>query len=99
MHKKLKYCVYVLLSESDKKLYIGSTADLKRRLTEHFHGKAPATSSRRPFSLIFCEYFLAKADALRREKYFKTNPGKKMLKLILRESLALVRTSVANYLN
>ncbi|OGE19451.1 hypothetical protein A3J19_02195 [Candidatus Daviesbacteria bacterium RIFCSPLOWO2_02_FULL_41_8] len=84
---KLQHCVYVLLSLKDHKLYIGSTSDLKRRLTEHFHGEFKATAYRRPFKLIFCEYFISKKDALRREKYFKTTAGKKGLRLITRESL------------
>jgi putative endonuclease len=79
--------VYVLLSLKDIKLYIGSTTNLKQRLTNHFHGNSKATAPRRPFKLIFCEYFLSKKDALRREKYFKTNVGKKVLKLMLKESL------------
>lgn len=79
--------MYVLLSLKDIKLYIGSTTNLKQRLTNHFHGNSKATAPRRPFKLIFCEYFLSKKDALRREKYFKTNVGKKVLKLMLKESL------------
>jgi len=86
---KLQYCVYVLQSQKDHKLYIGSTTNLKQRLTDHFHGNSKATAPRRPFKLIFCEYFLSKQDALRREKYFKTSAGKKALKLMLRESLVL----------
>lgn len=85
---KLQYCVYVLLSLKDKKLYIGSTTNLKQRLTDHFHGESKATAPRRPFKLIFCEYFLSKKDALKREKYFKTTAGKKALKLMLRNSLS-----------
>lgn len=83
----LKFCVYVLLSLKDKKLYIGLTTNLKQRLSDHFNGKSFATKSRRPFKLIYCEYFLSKHDAYRREKYLKTTVGKKMLKLTLRESL------------
>ena len=84
---KLQHCVYVLLSHKDKKFYIGYTTNLKQRLTDHFHGDSKATAPRRPFKLIFCEYFLSKKDAQRRERYFKTSPGKKALKLMLRESL------------
>lgn len=83
---KLIHCVYVLYSLKDKKLYIGSTSDLKQRLTDHFHGNSEATAPRRPFRLIFCEYFISKKDVFRREKYFKTNPGKKSLRLMLRET-------------
>ena len=86
---KLQHCVYVLLSLKDKKFYIGYTTDLKQRLTDHFHGQFKATAPRRPFKLIFCEYFLSKKDALRREKYCKTTAGKKALKLMLRNGLKL----------
>jgi len=37
--------------------------------------------------LVFCEYFFSKHDATRREKYLKTNVGKKMLKFLLKETL------------
>lgn len=85
---KLKYCVYILLSLKDNKLYIGLTTNLKQRLTDHFKGKSSSTAPRRPFKLIYCEYFLSKHDAYRREKYLKTTIGKKMLKILLIKSLA-----------
>ena len=88
-NKKLKHCVYVLLSKKDNKFYIGYTTNLKQRLTHHFKGYSFATSFRRPFTLIFCEYYYSKKDALKREKYFKTTAGKKTLRLMLRESLEL----------
>jgi putative endonuclease len=88
--KKLKYCVYVLYSLKDKSFYIGFTENLKQRLTDHFHGHSKSTASRKPFKLIFCEYFLSKKDALRREKYFKTTKGKRTLKLLLKNSLTLI---------
>jgi putative endonuclease len=78
------YC-YVLLSEKDNKQYIGYTSDLKQRVKEHFNGESFATKSRLPLKLIFYEAFLDQGDALRREKYFKTNPGKRTLKLTLKE--------------
>lgn len=84
---KLQYCVYVLESQKDQKLYIGSTTNLKQRLTSHFHGDNESTAPRRPFKLIFCEYFFSKQDALRREYYFKTSPGKRALKIMLKNSI------------
>ena len=36
--------------------------------------------------MLFCEYYLSKEDAMRREKYFKTTAGKKTIKLMLRRS-------------
>jgi putative endonuclease len=88
--KKLQYCVYVLCSLKDNSFYIGFTQNLKQRLTDHFHGYSKSTSPRRPFKLLFCEYFLSKKDALRREKYFKTTKGKRILKLVLKNSLNLI---------
>lgn len=45
------------------------------------------TVPRRPLELIHCEYHKSRADALRREGYFNTSPGKEALKLMLREAL------------
>ncbi|MCL4364699.1 GIY-YIG nuclease family protein, partial [Patescibacteria group bacterium] len=79
----LKYCVYVLISLKDKDLYVGITTNLKQRLTSHFHGYSKSTAPRRPFKLIYCEYFLSEHDAYRREKYLKTTTGRRMIKLLL----------------
>ncbi len=83
----LPYCVYVLQSLHDEHFYIGFTTDLVARLKKHEDGLVPATAPRRPLSLIYCEYHRSKADALRRESYFKTSVGKKALKLMLRNQL------------
>ena len=81
--------VYILQSQKDYKFYIGFTSDLKRRFKEHNDGKAQSTKSRRPLQLIYYEAHLAKEDAQRRERYFKTDKGKSTLKQMLRESLAM----------
>ncbi len=77
----------LLYSLKDKKFYIGFTSNLKDRVKVHSAGGVSATKNRRPCKLIFYEGFLAKQDAMRRERYFKTNPGKKSLRLMLRETL------------
>ena len=80
--------VYVLRSVKDQKLYIGVTKDLKNRLTQHNKGEVFATKGRRPLDLVFYEAFANKEDALRREKYFKTDSGKRALKLMLKSYFA-----------
>jgi len=85
--KKLGYCVYVLYSLKDNNFYIGYTTNLHGRLTSHISGNSQSTEFRRPFTLLFCEYYLSKHDATRREKYFKTTVGKKTLRLMLKDSL------------
>jgi len=68
-------------------MYIGYTTNLEKRIENHNAGGTTSTAPRRPLKLIFCEYYLSKEDAMRREKYFKTTAGKKGLKLMLRATL------------
>ena len=79
----LPYCVYILQSDKDKKLYIGFTENLEQRLSQHMGGQVPSTAPRRPFRLIHCEYYLSQVDAKRREKYLKTTSGKRALRIML----------------
>ncbi|ARV11745.1 hypothetical protein BTO09_05025 [Gilvibacter sp. SZ-19] len=86
----LPFCVYVLQSEKDLLLYHGFTTNLEQRLIDHNSKRTKSTSSRIPLKLIYCEFFITKTDALRRERYFKTSTGKKMLKLLLRDTFEKV---------
>ena len=65
------FTLYVLKSNKDNKLYIGSTHNLSRRLNEHMLGLVKSTKHRRPLALVYKEEFTIKQDATRREKYFK----------------------------
>ncbi|MBI3337355.1 MAG: GIY-YIG nuclease family protein [Candidatus Staskawiczbacteria bacterium] len=65
------HTVYILKSEKDKKLYIGSTGSLIRRLQEHENGLVNSTRHRRPLRLIYREDFTTGSEALDRERYFK----------------------------
>jgi putative endonuclease len=55
--------VYVLRSTSDDGFYIGYSANLPRRFTQHAEGGAFATSYRRPWKLIYYEGYTEQADA------------------------------------
>jgi len=81
------YYVYILHSLKDRKFYIGSTNNLKRRVKEHNDGKNISTSKRLPLKLIYFEGHLSKEDAERRERYFKTDKGKSTLRQVLRSTL------------
>ena len=48
-------------------------------------------SPRGPFVLVHCEYYLEKADAERRENYLKTAKGRRVLRLMLKDSLTEAR--------
>lgn len=77
--------VYVLESRKNGELYYGSTLDLKSRLKEHNRGLNRSTKPFRPWRLIYYEACLSEKDAKRREKYFKTNQGRRLLKRRLKE--------------
>jgi putative endonuclease len=62
------YYVYILFSEKDGKLYIGSAPDLRKRLEKHKKGFVNATKNRHPLKLIYYECYLDKHDAQRRER-------------------------------
>jgi predicted GIY-YIG superfamily endonuclease len=71
--------VYILRSLRDNDLYIGSTNDIKRRLTEHNSGMVDSTKGRIPFRL---EAFIAvkdKTKAIELEQYFKSGSGRVIL--------------------
>jgi putative endonuclease len=83
----LPYTVYVLRSLKDCQLYTGFTSDLPSRLAAHDKGRSPSTAPRRPFQPIFCEQFLSRLDAERRERYLKSSAGKRALKIMMRQTL------------
>lgn len=84
------FYAYVLQSVKSRKLYVGYSSDLKRRIREHLNGKGYTTSRMGVIELIYYEAYKAEADAGRREGYLKTTQGKRTLKLMLGESLKQV---------
>jgi putative endonuclease len=73
------FYVYVLQSESDCGLYIGYSANLRRRLAEHKSGMAFSTSYRGPWALIYYEAYTHEADARGRERFLKSGSGRRFL--------------------
>ncbi len=65
------FYVYILKSAKDKKLYIGYTNNLKRRMEEHKQKKVFSTALRSPLSLAYYESFRSQQDATAREKQLK----------------------------
>ncbi len=85
------FCVYILLSFKDKKLYTGFTEDLRRRIKEHKQGKVESTKNRLPIDLICYEAYLHKEEALAREKFLKSSDGKKRPKEETYEKLVYIK--------
>lgn len=85
------YYTYILYSLKDNKLYIGSTNDIKRRLTQHSNGQVDSTKHRLPLRLIHYEYFISKEDAEAREIFLKSGFGHDQLEQILKTTLKRVK--------
>lgn len=79
------FYTYVVESLKSEDLYIGYTSDLKKRVQEHNRGLSSYTKYKRPWKLIYYEACLNKNDAKRREKYFKTSQGRRLLKRRLKD--------------
>ena len=85
----MAFYVYILASQRNGTLYIGSTDSLVRRVGEHREGLIPGFTSRyRVKCLVWYEAFETRDDAFRRERQMKvwrrawkieliekTNPG------------------------
>lgn len=86
---RVNHCVYALYSMRDQSVYVGYTENLRLRLGQHRRGEVPSTRMQRPWQMIFCEYFVARSDAMRREAYLKTPAGERSLRFNLAESLQI----------
>lgn len=83
----LPFCVYILFSQKDFRLYIGFSTNVEARVKKHNSGGNISNANRIPLKLIFCEFYLFEEDARKREMYFKTTMGKKAIKLMLKTTL------------
>lgn len=72
--------VYVLENPAMHYMYVGSTNNLKRRMTEHNNGESRATKPYRPLSLSAYIAVQTEWKARKLEKYLKTGSGKTILK-------------------
>ena len=82
------FYVYCLQSKKDpEEFYFGFTGDLKNRLKEHNSGHNFSTKRYAPWELIYYEACLLESDARRREKYLKTNMGRRMFKRRIKDYL------------
>lgn len=68
---KVMHYVYILQSEKDKSIYVGTTGNLDKRLVKHNAGNNYSTKGDRPYKLVYYEAYLSKQDAIARETKLK----------------------------
>ena len=78
----MAYFVYAIKSLIDKRIYVGMTENLERRIDEHNRGRTISTKGYRPWILIFNAEVETRSDTRKLEKYYKSGCGKEFLKQI-----------------
>ncbi len=81
------FYTYILQSIKNDELYIGFTADLRKRLKEHNQGLNFSTKRYIPWKVIYYEACNEESDARRREKYLKTTQGGRLIKRRIKDYL------------
>lgn len=65
------YFVYILKSPKFKRLYLGSTNNLRKRLKEHNQGLSRSTKPYAPWQLVYYEAYFSGGEARQREHNLK----------------------------
>lgn len=77
--------VYILKSELNGKLYVGSTSDIESRLEHHYGGFTPITKRLGRVKEVFRQEFSSLEKARRMEKKLKKLKRRDYLEKIIRE--------------
>ena len=80
--------LYILKSEKDDKLYVGTTNNLYTRLKKHNAGLVKSTKFRRPLHFVYVEEFDTLSKARKKEWMFKYTPWGGKLKKSLASKAA-----------
>ena len=81
------YYVYILYSVAFDKTYVGYSSDIEGRLSAHNHPKNKGFTKRfQPWIIVYDEAFQTKAEAMSKEKFFKTGKGRELISNILKEA-------------
>ena len=68
--------VYVLLSATTGRRYVGSCEDVHERVRRHNAGHSKSTRYGVPWVLVHQENFMTRAEAVRKERYYKSGRGR-----------------------
>jgi putative endonuclease len=83
----MQYFLYILYSPKYVKTYVGQTDNLENRLAVHNSGKVKSTKPYLPWIIIRSESFTSRAEAMKREAWFKSRAGRKKISEILKNFL------------
>lgn len=77
------YSIYIIESQRDKRLYVGMSQNVKKRIKEHNTGYVFSTKGYRPWKLVYSELVGSRVGARIKEKYYKSGSGKEYIKNVI----------------
>jgi len=77
--------VYFLRSKRDNRIYIGSTDNLKQRLSHHFGRHTPTTKRFGEIELVFCQEYKSLKEARSIERKLKNLKRKDYIENMIRD--------------
>jgi putative endonuclease len=78
--------VYAIYSLKDRRIYVGQTENIEKRLKEHNSGQTVSIKPYIPWKLFYQETCENRVEARKREIFLKNGSGKEKLKLILQST-------------
>lgn len=79
------FTTYILKNNLTRRHYIGSTNNIKRRLSEHNRGQTKSTRQKGVWKIVYTEKYDSEIEAKRRESQIKSyKGGNAFKKLIMR---------------
>ena len=78
----MSFTVYIIESTEEHR-YIGQTSDLARRITEHNSHLSHSTKHGTGWKPVYAEEHETRAEAMKREKYFKSGKGRDESKTLI----------------
>jgi putative endonuclease len=89
------FYIYAIESQLDRRIYVGLTENIEKRLEQHNKGKTKSTKAYCPWVIKYFETASTRLDARKKEKYLKSGVGKEFLKGLIRSRSSMDRIEVS----
>lgn len=76
----MPYFTYILKSQKNEDIYIGSCENMSIRLNRHNTGKVKSTKGYLPWSLLEYKAFKTRGEAVKYERFLKNHQQKDIIK-------------------
>src|SRR5712691_2910799 len=83
---RMSFHVYILLSETTNRYYVGQTQDVEERLAYHNANYSKSLRNRGPWRLVHEEEYKTRAQAMRRERQIKSWKDRAMIERLVSAS-------------